>query len=577
MPIDFVQHRVVIGVFLLSFIKFMCARAKKAAENFRRTLKVPFSVRFSDFVLVFLTVSMLLRCGDIESNPGPYDGFAQGVDSISNQMQILMATVSNIGRQNERTQKQLTENHQDVRANMHEIRRSLEWVTKSVCQNTENIRQLESRLSQSENRVLRMEDLFERLQSDQRRNNVKLTGLEEETKETHVSLINSVVVTVGTYCTVSEIRTEDVIDAVRVGRRREAVPRPVIVTFRSRDVAMSVLRDRDGRYNMSADAGVRVGPDLTPSQRDEMDRLRQEGKRGFLRNGRVVPVHTPDQRYPPGQRWGNRRPVGNRDSDTLRQDAQTSHSGDDTYSRNSQDRGVRVPSPPPPSTHPQLPPSSHQASVAQAASPLVTLPPPPSQQSSGFEPCPSPSSHPITYHTPPLESSGTGGNSGKCDDWFPSQSCSGPPVRGGDSQQHHDDRAEASASIGSQSHSGARITAGSSFESRQQGLLFDAPVSPLRGFGRGSPLCTPPGATSFHPASSRGSSGRGRARVHSSRSSEGEQHASPRLTRSRAQLANATDHRPGGLNKEWRAIFNRENEPSAVGSSCVNRGADVNS
>jgi hypothetical protein len=49
----------------------MCARAKKAAENYRQILKMPCSVRCSDFVLLFLTLGFLLRCGDVESNPGP--------------------------------------------------------------------------------------------------------------------------------------------------------------------------------------------------------------------------------------------------------------------------------------------------------------------------------------------------------------------------------------------------------------------------------------------------------------------------------------------------------------------------
>lgn len=49
----------------------MSDRAKKAAANHRSTLKVPFSARPSDCVLVFLIAGLLLRGGDIEQNPGP--------------------------------------------------------------------------------------------------------------------------------------------------------------------------------------------------------------------------------------------------------------------------------------------------------------------------------------------------------------------------------------------------------------------------------------------------------------------------------------------------------------------------
>jgi hypothetical protein len=56
---------------VFTFWAFMAARAKKAAANFIRTLKTPCSVRFSVCVLLFAAFGLLLRCGDVEVNPGP--------------------------------------------------------------------------------------------------------------------------------------------------------------------------------------------------------------------------------------------------------------------------------------------------------------------------------------------------------------------------------------------------------------------------------------------------------------------------------------------------------------------------
>ena len=63
-------------------------------------------------------------------------------------------------------------------------------------------------------------------------------------------------------------------------------PRPLIVTFCHVDHKASILRDRELRERLRRN-NIRVTTDLTPRQREQLQRYKQEGKVAYYRNGRL--------------------------------------------------------------------------------------------------------------------------------------------------------------------------------------------------------------------------------------------------------------------------------------------------
>ena len=128
MPVGTVHHRAAVGSFVTIFINFMTKRARKAASNFYRTLRIPVSVRPTDFVLLFLLGQLLSRCGDIEPNPGPdrrYGplGSQREHGTGASELQRVLYTVNQIHQQNVTLERQVSANHYDTAQSMNEIKK----------------------------------------------------------------------------------------------------------------------------------------------------------------------------------------------------------------------------------------------------------------------------------------------------------------------------------------------------------------------------------------------------------------------------------------------------------------------
>ena len=285
MPADLHQYRASIGLFVHTFVWFMTLRAKKAAAMFVRTIKIPVSVRPSDVLLFHLCCVFLLRAGDVERNPGPQSETV----SLSCQMQSVLAIVTETSQQNVEIQRQMTANHRSVCTDMSDIKNQLNSVTRLVHVNTGHIQTLQQKLLQSQQRIEELQIELDKLESARRRNNLKLTGMREDVGVTFASLRAKVLVVLNEHVRDLSLTPDDLEEAVRVGRRREDYNRPVIVTLRRHETLMAIMADREGRQSMSRN-GLRVGPDLSPSQQKEAQRLRAAGRRWFLKGGRVLPV-----------------------------------------------------------------------------------------------------------------------------------------------------------------------------------------------------------------------------------------------------------------------------------------------
>lgn len=72
MPIAAIQFSAKCGQFLWTFVNFMRRRAIRSVDTRKPTMTVAFRHRHAAAVILFVFLTgQLLRCGDVESNPGP--------------------------------------------------------------------------------------------------------------------------------------------------------------------------------------------------------------------------------------------------------------------------------------------------------------------------------------------------------------------------------------------------------------------------------------------------------------------------------------------------------------------------
>ena len=168
-------------------------------------------------------------------------------------------------------------------------KKAIEELTVKVEKNTKHLKEVIGKLKDADAKSERLESHIESLLVDKRRKNCKLSGIEEYQYETKTELIRKIVDIFGSQYRGWELNETDIETAYRVGKRGRQ-PRPVIVVFLRQSDAERVLGDFEGKGGVKARFGVRVGPDLTAKQRQEMNELWERGMMGTLKGGKVVPV-----------------------------------------------------------------------------------------------------------------------------------------------------------------------------------------------------------------------------------------------------------------------------------------------
>ena len=158
-----------------------------------------------------------------------------------------------------------------------------------MAKNSEQVRKLSEKLKGADIRAENLEKQIENLLIDKRRKNCKISGLDEYKYESKSELIRRVVDIIVSQHRDWDLTEKDIETAYRVGKRGRQ-PRPIIVAFLRQDDAERLLGDYDAKGGMKARFGVRVGPDLTAKQRQEMNDLWEQGMMGVLKGGKVVPV-----------------------------------------------------------------------------------------------------------------------------------------------------------------------------------------------------------------------------------------------------------------------------------------------
>ncbi|KAK7503267.1 hypothetical protein BaRGS_00005532 [Batillaria attramentaria] len=328
MPTSGTIFRQICGVFQAVLIAFLGRRAVLKASMRVNTVHVC-SCTLS-LLLTAVIATLLWSSGDIERNPGPVlnpdmaetlhqvpESSGQSSETIQGQFDTLMHAISSQGKEisdnlashGKHISDKMAANHKSICENITHLEKSVKWIGAKVKQNCSDIARLFDGQQDFEARLSSMEAKLETLETHSRRNNLKIFGLPESRAENYHRCAEEVVHFLNYYAHYKQWCTDDLERAHRIGKPGASTrgPRPMIVKFFRWTDKLGLLRNREVRDAMRAH-GYRLASDLTKNQATELQNLRQQGKTGFYRNGRL---HVEDRGRPGGQAVDrDRRPMG---------------------------------------------------------------------------------------------------------------------------------------------------------------------------------------------------------------------------------------------------------------------------
>ena len=232
-------------------------------------------------------VNKLALAGDVETNPGP---------TIEEQLSAMNCL--------------LTSKFKELGADMANITSALQSLQDTVSEVKNTVGELKEQLRELEHRqetlqldldsayeatcVLRdrVDYLDEKLESQEqysRRENIILHGIKEGANEDYGDMRKKVVEILNNSVKTKHWEEADILRAHRLGRQNSTGKRPTIVRFVQFMDKLTVLRARQDLRQ----ADVGVSNDHTPRQREQLNRLREKGQRGYFKNGRLVVAPLP--------------------------------------------------------------------------------------------------------------------------------------------------------------------------------------------------------------------------------------------------------------------------------------------
>ena len=270
MPSCAAQHRAASGCFLTVFIAFMGKRARKAAINRVKTLRLPLSVRPSDVLLSSL-ILLLLRCGDVESNPGP---------------SAMERLIKDMGRQLSHQIGGISNTLEDIQVQLRQKQEAIDEVKQST------------------------ELLWHRVEEQEvtrRRDNIIVYGVPEynsgpQRSETETQLVDKIVNILNFHYCDSTWTENDITSAHRLGKWAEDRTRPVVVRFLKSRHKRDVISNRLLKISLRKEK-IKIDDDLTKKQRETVNELRDKGFVAYFRGMRLfkryrVESRSPDERWP---------------------------------------------------------------------------------------------------------------------------------------------------------------------------------------------------------------------------------------------------------------------------------------
>ena len=248
------------------------------------------------FRLVLALSLCIVLCGDVETNPGP------GIDAVLKELREFRES-------SDLHFRTLTGEITSLRSDFASLRHDLDTVTEKVKQTTHDLDSMYDEcygdIKSLKYQIGQLEQQIEHQERYSRRENLLFYDLPGEKEESHECTTEKLVKLLNESVSRSDrVWSKD--DFVRVHRlkTRKSGTAPVIARFFRPNDKFCVLNSR----KQLRDSGVGVSNDLTVSQREELNRLKQEGKRGFFKNGRLQIDHN----YRPGNPADTNSSPGNR-------------------------------------------------------------------------------------------------------------------------------------------------------------------------------------------------------------------------------------------------------------------------
>lgn len=265
------------GCFVIVFTVFMAKRARRAAARRMNTLKFPLSVRPSDCVLLSLTL-LLLRCGDIESNPGP--GMEDLIKDLGNRLSKQISDVSN-------EMKSMSSKMESIQEQFHRQQKDFN----SVRETTEK---LESRAETIEERLEKQDIMM-------RRDNIIVYGLDEgggdgAKMETEEQLLDSLVTVLNKHDSSRQWSEDDFASVLRLGKPEVSKKRPVVARLIKSRVKRAVISNKHLRQALKT-KNMKIDDDLTEQQRQTLKHWRDEGFIAFYRGVRLYTKKRSESRH----------------------------------------------------------------------------------------------------------------------------------------------------------------------------------------------------------------------------------------------------------------------------------------
>lgn len=310
MPDSSEAHRTSTGVFYSTLIHILerksSTRNGKAYNKKQRTRTSGKNCELFSWLacvslslLYFLSLLLLTNCMDVELNPGPdTHSCATFMEKAQENIEMRFQQILQCLHAQSAT---LGEKIDDIFYTFGQTLKNIESEVMRLKQEVEvdrgDIKDLLSDRDNAHTRIERMERDIERLEVHSRQANLKFLGINEPDPRENRSDVDEIVDTLNYFSSSHTTwRNTDIEKVHRLGRAREHNqqrgyhqhdrPRPLIVTFCHVDHKVSILRDRELRERLRRN-NIRVTTDLTPRQREQLQRYKQEGKVAYYRNGRL--------------------------------------------------------------------------------------------------------------------------------------------------------------------------------------------------------------------------------------------------------------------------------------------------
>ena len=298
----------------------MADKARKAAALRIRTLTVPLKVRASDVLVLFL-IGLLLRCGDIEQNPGPGEKGPSQTSSTSQRttegvglkeelltgMQEMMQKMFELQKVSfeqsiQELKEQISGALDSLVADVDDLKertKAIEEATVNMTmKNDEHRAAIDALENRMEEMTQRLDDKIDKLESFSKRDNLKFFNVAESTEPENYDSCAKKILDLLQNCVPDRVwQLSDIVRAHRLGTDKnrndsgsnnsgnDRRPRPIIVKFAHWGAKMHVLtKGRDGLKRQ----GVAVAGGLTTRQQSIIKQYRNDGIRAYYKGNQLV-------------------------------------------------------------------------------------------------------------------------------------------------------------------------------------------------------------------------------------------------------------------------------------------------